>query len=921
MARRIQSPGVQITEFDYSERPPLAAGTSVFITGFADQGPTDEINFVQSISDFQLIYGNPTNAAERYFYHSVKSALNSNATILTNRMPYGMSAGDGFGSYYTALVYPVQFYNVGEAGGTAQTTALTISDATSAAFAIQGSNGVLYAITYRGEASTAVNTLTAAVNSLGGTIANVTGTAGSTTSFAAAIANYFETLNPSIFDINISGSTITFTNSAVGTITNAPSGIATKTTPTITIPGTTTSSGNLTTNLNGVSGVYFLGAPKSFPLTKSEYESIIDGSAFTWSATANATSGLSALSTFGGAGVIVLNERQTSIDQSFQGYYIGLADNFDADNQGSNFNKIRSIKTVTNVVTSGITNFINIPTTTLAFQITSTADANIDSLARSIETGSNGYVIGNKRDFDDVLNVGVYKLTNSVFQDDPNRLIYSLQELYTGSVTNNFRQFASPTGGEPLTYSLQTIVGTRSPNATMFINPYINNVAADSIGKGSSYDTASPYLTLKKVRLLTQTLVDGATDNTLSASIGFAGDGGVVTNWSPIINTLSGAIGLADAIYPLGTYNPVGNSNQKIIGNIPTKVEKSLGRIKDPELFDVDILIEGGLGTIYAFTQIAGTSAYDDTAYNSNYNIALSGIQKELVTTSNDIVTYYQAVANKFLDVAQSEKDGGRGDSFFVADPIRQFFVAGANSKVIDKTTTTSNYQKIYYALRNLYNNYDTSYMAAYSNWVAVIDDITGLVTWVPASGFIAAIMANTDAGTGPWEAPAGFNRGIIRGAVDVGWSPNQRQRDDLYKLGINPIASFPGQGIVVYGQKTAQNKPSAFDRINVRRNFLFMEKTVKDIMKFFVFEPNTKFTRDRVLATLNPFFINIQANGGLYDFLVVCDERNNSDTTIEDNTLVVDIYLKPTRTAEFILVNFYATRQSASFEELVARG
>ena len=99
------------------------------------------------------------------------------------------------------------------------------------------------------------------------------------------------------------------------------------------------------------------------------------------------------------------------------------------------------------------------------------------------------------------------------------------------------------------------------------------------------------------------------------------------------------------------------------------------------------------------------------------------------------------------------------------------------------------------------------------------------------------------------------------------------------------------------------------------------MEKSVKNIMKFFVFEPNTKFTRDRVLATLNPFFIDIQSNDGLYDFLVVCDERNNSDTTIEDNTLVVDIYLKPTRTAEFILVNFYATRQSASFEELVARG
>lgn len=748
MARRIQSPGVQITEFDYSERPPLAAGTSVFVTGFADQGPTDEINFIQSISDFQLIYGNPTNAAERYFYHSVKAALNSNATILTNRMPYGSAGGDGFGSYYTALVYPASYVD--------PSSAVTVGSS----------------------------------------------------------------------------------------------------------------------NLNAVSGMYFIGAPKSFSLTKEQYESIIDGSAFTWSSTAAVLSNISTtagtgsaafttLSSFGGAGIIVLNERQTAIDQSFQGYYIGLADNFDADNQGSDFNKIRRVQTVTDVGTTGITNFTTVPTSTLLFQITSTASANIDSLARSIETGSNGYVIGNNVEFDDVFNVGIYKLANSVFQDDPNKIMYSLQELYTGSVTNNFRQFAAPTGGEPITYSLQTIVGNRSPNATMLINPYINNVASDSAGKGSSYSTTSTYKTLKKVRLLTQTLVDGSANASLTGSVGFTGTaittsygfttGGAVSGgWTNVIQSLSSTLGLADSIYPLGTYNPVGNTNLKIIGNVPTKVEKSLGRVKDPELFDVDILVEGGLGTIYAFTNIAGTSAYDDTANSSTFTTELNEIQAGLITTSNDIVTYYQAVANKFLDVSQAEKDGGRGDTFFVADPIRQFFITGANSKVIDKTATTNNYQKIYYSLRNLYNTFDTSYMGVYGNWVAVIDDATGLQSWVPASGFISAIMANTDAGTGPWEAPAGFNRGVIRGIVDVGWSPNQRQRDDLYKLGINPIASFPGQGVVVYGQKTAQNKPSAFDRINVRRNFLFMEKTVKDIMKFFVFEPNTKFTRDRVLATLN---------------------------------------------------------------------
>ena len=920
MARRIQSPGVQITEFDYSERPPLAAGTSIFVTGFADQGPTDEINFIQSTSDFQLIYGAPTNAAERYFYHTVKAALNSSATVLTNRLPYGSGGGDGFGSYYTALVYPAKFLNLSQAGGVAQTTQLTISDATSAAFAIQGSNGKVYAITYNGGSSVAVNALTASVNGLAnGVVANITGTAGSTTGFASAVVNYFENLDANIFDISLGGSTITFTNSAIGTVTNSPSGIATKTSVTITVPGVSSSSGNITSNLNGVSGVYFFGAPKSFSLTKEQYETLIDGTGFTWSSTASSVSEIATLADFGNAGMIVLNERQTSIDQAFQGYYLGLADNFDADNQGSPFDKIRSVKSVTNAGTTGITNFTNVPTTTLAFAITAEASSNTNSLARSIETGSNGYIIGNRKDFDDVFNVGVYKLTNSVFQDDPTKLVYALQELYTGSVTNNFRQFASPTGGEPVPYSLDTIVNNRSPNATILINPYVNNVASDSLGKGSSYNTGyADILTLKKARLITQTLVNGASTPSLSASIGFSS---IVTNWASYINTLCADMGLADAIYPLGTYNPIGNSQQKEIGNIATKVEKSLDRIKDPELFDVDILCEGGLGTIYAFTQTGMVSAYDDTTTPSAFKAELDELYSSTLSASNSIITYYQAVANKFLSVAQPEKDGGRGDAFFIADPIRQFFVTGANSKVIDRSTTSNNYQKIYYSLRHLFDAFDTSYMGAYANWLAVIDDTTGLKTWVPASGFVAAVMANTDAGTGPWEAPAGFNRGVLRGIVDAGWSPNQRQRDDIYKLGINPIASFPGQGTVIYGQKTTQNKPSAFDRINVRRNFLFMEKTVKDIMRFFVFEPNTKFTRDRVLATLNPFFINIQANGGLYDFLVVCDERNNPDTVVEDNTLIVDIYLKPTRTAEFILVNFYATRQSASFEELVARG
>ena len=178
--------------------------------------------------------------------------------------------------------------------------------------------------------------------------------------------------------------------------------------------------------------------------------------------------------------------------------------------------------------------------------------------------------------------------------------------------------------------------------------------------------------------------------------------------------------------------------------------------------------------------------------------------------------------------------------------------------------------------------------------------------------------MARTDAATFPWFAPAGFTRGLVTFANDIAVNPNQKQRDELYKANINPVAQFPNQGLVVFGQKTLSKKSSAFDRINVRRLFLSLERPTKKVSRFFVFEQNTEFTRTRIVNTLTPIFERAKNNEGLYDYLIVCDERNNTPAVIDANELVVDIYIKPTRTAEFILVNFYATRTDANVEELI---
>lgn len=779
--RTIQSPGVEIREFDLSERLPTPAGTSTYITGFANQGPTDQVVSITSLGEFQTIYGLPTNAAERYFYHTVKGALQANnGRINVNRLPYGASTGVGFGSYYTALVFPALFYN-------ANTSALT-------------------------------------------------------------------------------------------------------------------------TNLDGVSGTYFLGKPKLFSLTKPQYDSVVDGTGFTWNKNAlSALAGFSSVQDFSGAGMIVLNKGQTTIDQQFKGYYLSFIDNVDADNIGSAFNKVQSALTVsTTAAATGLTNYTTIPSSVLTFALTAASGSGASSISYIMETASKGYIIGNDVQYDDVLNVGVFKLTNSVFQDDPNKLIYVPEEIYTGSFTNPFRQFASPNGGVPVTYSLQNIIADRSPNISLLVNPYITNQALDSEGKGSSYDSTSNVKTLKKVRTINNNMLSNYT--TLSGSVGYSIP-------LTVIQTAS-AIGTVDNLLPLGSYNPTGPDAQKIIGNLPNKLNRALEKIKDDEIYDIDLLVEGGLGTVYAVTEASGSASYDDTV---NIDNALSGIRTSSNVTGQTIQTNYNAIINEFLNIATTYQNGGRGDVFFIADPIRQILITGANFK----TTEQDGYvfsTDIYWALRNLYNSVDTSYAATYANWVAVIDPVTNVKTWVPASGYVASRMIATDSLIGPWIAPAGFNRGVLQGVVDLAWSPNQRQRDDLYKARLNPISQFPGQGNVIYGQKTLQTKPSAFDRVNVRRGFLYYEKAVKNTMKFFVFEPNTEFLRGRVLATLNPFFERIRAAEGVYDFLVVCDERNNTPDTIDNNELIVDIYLKPVRAAEFILVNFYATRTSANFEELVAR-
>ncbi len=215
--------------------------------------------------------------------------------------------------------------------------------------------------------------------------------------------------------------------------------------------------------------------------------------------------------------------------------------------------------------------------------------------------------------------------------------------------------------------------------------------------------------------------------------------------------------------------------------------------------------------------------------------------------------------------------------------------------------------------------NVNSSYVALYGNWLNVFDKWNNKHRDVPGSGHAAGIYANTDDVAEAWFAPAGLNRAILRQVRKLAWNPVLGERDILYKNGINPVVSFAGQGKVIWGQKTMLDKNSAFNRVNVRRLFIILAKAISTALKFFLFEPNDTFTRLQIINLIDPFLRDVVARRGIFDYLIVCDERNNTPERIDRNELWCDVYIKPTRAAEFIVLNLIATKTGASFTELVA--
>ena len=304
-------------------------------------------------------------------------------------------------------------------------------------------------------------------------------------------------------------------------------------------------------------------------------------------------------------------------------------------------------------------------------------------------------------------------------------------------------------------------------------------------------------------------------------------------------------------------------------------------------------------------TSVSLTGGVD--SYTMTTGEEKDGIDRFKDTETVDLNMFICGAANatkagNAMDMCTDRKDSVAFVSPELADVVN----------VANETTQTSNVKAYFDGLTS------TSYGVFDSGWKYTYDKYNDTYRWIPLNGDIAGLCARTDMIADPWFSPGGFNRGQIRGVVKLAYNPQKANRDILYRARINPCVTFPGQGTVLYGDKTAQAKPSAFDRINVRRLFITLEKAISTAAKFQLFEFNDEFTRAGFRNMVEPFLRDVQGRRGVTDFLVVCDETNNPGSVIDRNEFVADIYIKPARSINFISLNFIATKTGVAFSEVV---
>ena len=340
------------------------------------------------------------------------------------------------------------------------------------------------------------------------------------------------------------------------------------------------------------------------------------------------------------------------------------------------------------------------------------------------------------------------------------------------------------------------------------------------------------------------------------------------------------------------------------------------------------IQLEDGTGDSGSIEMEDGSSAY--SALNTPTKSELDGGTDDYAVTAGELDSGYEKfedTESEDINLVLGGKGGGAGDTASSQDTHVTMLTAlvekrrdcialvspyrSATVGVSSSVTQTSNVVDAFdLCPSSSYVVFDSSYKYQY-------DKYNDVFRFVPMNGDTAGLCANTDNVADAWFSPAGYNRGGVRNAIKLSYNPKKAERDQLYRARVNPVVNFPGQGVTLFGDKTALSKPSAFDRINVRRLFLVLEKAIATASKFQLFEFNDEFTRAQFRNLVEPFLRDVQGRRGITDFSVVADATNNTGEVIDRNEFIADIFVKPARSINFITLNFIATRTGVNFSEV----
>ena len=1037
----LSAPGVEVREYDNSLRITNNTGTTVFVPGYAAQGPVEEIIPISSITDFESVYGIPTNAAERYFYYTCLAILNNSgagSTLLTSRIPYGSGDGDMVASAYSMLVYPAipvtrktgedvksytyyapnaptgdgpsieKFFTLSGKTATIDRCEVIINSAkegkgTASGFSITDiTPGTIPGLKCTNTELTSATgyTPTTIKWSFNGTVpAN-----GSPVDIysekdedgkihlhiTAQLTNGDDIFGCLIIDLHYEDTASAFVGLFSSTTLAATFEDITQTvdftkkTPTA-VADSLDKDNDMT---------YVIGAPALFNVSLSEYYQIISKELFQWKNTLDTFAKKTAdvTYTFGdkmkealqSAAFIAINTSRTIITDTFEGFYLGLTDNlFNEPTDEYILNAVNSVKFTSKVRentndVSGVVDaksgneFTTVNTSRLNFYLDS---SNKGSISDVLQTSASSFDTSAK-DYDDTINLALFKLSKSPNNNETMTLGYSVVEKYNASLGRS-REYSTSDSLSVQNYFIENILGD-SKNIMVMVNPAI----ADKI-------KIDPDGTLRgKVRFLCKKNLDNykryedeylsssvtTTSDNLSVRVNLAKNN--IENWATLCSRVGVSIedmydfatdetnydtfNVCNSLYPFATYTVLEKDN-KYIGSTPNKIRRILDLISNDEEYpDIDIILEGGLGTVYSYSNNAkalisdgpgaviqlenGGHTYSDGKENENIfddTKILQGIEdlrttrSTLTAEADRVLGDYMDVQNAFLSLANSFQNGGRGDTFYIADILRGIVLRGQDTKVekLFGTPLTNNVYSnvtnkvnhswatsIYNPIKHSVDGLTSSYASIYAQWLKVNDSFTHQRCWVPASGYMGALMCASDQLQGPWYAAAGLNRGIVNGVIDCAINPNQKQRGDLYKICVNSVPKISNVGITCWGIRTLSKKASAFDQNTCRRTFLFIEKAVKKLLRYYLFEPNNSYTQLSIYNEIEPYMESIRNQGGIYSYQIVCDASNNTPDIVNSGNLAVDISAAPTRTAEFIVLNMTANKytQSVATSEFV---